>query len=79
MAARVTIERMLRDEDDDTGQSLRDWRIESERGFVTIRMKHGDGFILMRPADIDLFVRDLTRAKEAALSLKDEDEGNGRT
>jgi hypothetical protein len=66
MAARITTERILRDDDDDSGQSIRDWKIESDSGHVTIRLKHGDGFILMRAADVEIFVDDLRRA--AALS-----------
>ena len=69
MSARITLERILRDAGDDSGQSIRNWTIESEPGFITIRMKHGDGFIMMRPADLDVFYGDLKRAKDAALSL----------
>lgn len=69
MAARVTIERILRDDDDMQGQSIRDWKIEAERGHVVIRLKHGDGFIMLRPDDIDIFTDDLARAKSAALDL----------
>lgn len=74
MAARVTFERVLRDSDDDSGQTIRDWKIESERGNITIRMKHGDGFILLRPDDVDWFVKDLNNAKDAALELFSEAE-----
>lgn len=77
MAARITIERLLRDEDDSSGQSIRDWKIESEPYSVTIRLKHGDGFILLRAADVDIFIADVKRAKETALSLKAE-EGQSR-
>jgi hypothetical protein len=69
MATRVTIERILRDEDDASGQTIRDWKIEAERGHIVVRMKHGDGFITMRPADIDIFTDDLAWAKAAALDL----------
>jgi len=69
MPARITIERILRDADDDSGQSVRNWTIESEAGHVTIRMKHGNGFIMMGPDDIDQFVIDLKRAKAASLEL----------
>lgn len=74
MAARITIERLLRDDDDDVGQSIRDWKIESERHGVAVRMKHGTGFLIMRPDDVDLFIADLQHAKEAALSLHNEPE-----
>lgn len=69
MSARITLERILRDDDDDSGQTIRDWKIESERGNVTIRMKHGNGFVMMRPDDVDVFIEDLKRAKDAALTL----------
>lgn len=68
MAARITIERILRDDNDDTGQSVRDWKIESDAGFITIRLKHGEGFITLRPTDIEIFTADLQRAKDAAES-----------
>lgn len=72
MAARVTFERVLRDDNDDSGQSIRDWRIESEAGHITIRLKHGNGFLLMRPADVDQFVIDLNRAKVCAETLAED-------
>lgn len=73
MAARITIERILRDPDDASGQSIRDWKIESEPGFITIRLKHGDGFIMLRPADVETFIFDVRRAQDAAKSLENED------
>lgn len=73
MVARITIERVLRDDDDASGQTIRDWKIESDLGTVTIRLKNGNGFILMRASDVDQFVADMQRAKEAALSLSAED------
>ncbi len=69
MTARITIERILRDNDDDSGQSICKWMIESEAGFVKIRMNHGDGFILIRPDDVGVFAADLWRAKDAAETL----------
>lgn len=69
MAARVTIERILRDDDDASGQTIREWKIESEPGHITIRLKHGDGFLLLRTADVEVFSADLQRAKDTALSL----------
>ena len=69
MPARITIERLLRDDDDASGQSVRDWKIECEPGHITIKLKHGDGFLLLRATDIELFSLDLQRAKEASDSL----------
>lgn len=74
MAARITIERLLRDDDDDSGQTIRDWKIESDPGHITIRMKHGDGFIIMRPSDVETFINDLRRAQDAAKDLAAEHE-----
>lgn len=73
MALRVTFERVLRDDDDASGQTIRDWKIEAEPGSgITIRMKHGDGFVLLRAADIDLFVKDLNSAKIVACADTDQ-------
>jgi len=69
MTGRITIERILRDDDDASGQSIRKWKIEAEAGVVTIKLDHGDGFILLRARDIDQFVIDLNRAGEAADDL----------
>lgn len=71
MSAKITIERILRDDDDASGQTIREWALESESGFVTVRGRRGDGFLLMRADDIDIFTADLRRAKDAALSLCD--------
>lgn len=69
MPARLTIERILRDDDDDSGQSIRDWKIECDAGHVTIRLQHGDGFLLLRADDVEIFTADLQRARDAAVSL----------
>lgn len=66
MTARITVERVLRDNDDDAGQSIRTWKIEAERGAVTIRLNHGDGFILLRPDDVEVFAADLRKAADSA-------------
>lgn len=71
MAARITLERILRDDDDASGQTIREWKIEAEAGAgITIRMNHGDGFILLRPDDVDWFIKDLHRVKDAVLSTE---------
>lgn len=69
MIARITLERILRDDDDASGQSVRDWTIQSEAGNITIRLKHGDGFLMLRPADIEIFTADLIKARDAATQL----------
>lgn len=74
MPARVTIERLLRDEEDAMGQTIREWKIESEPAHVTIRLRHGDGFILMRTADVEVFIADLKQARDAAFALAEDGE-----
>lgn len=72
MRARITIERILRDDDDASGQSIREWAIESEAGFVAVR-RRDHGFLLLRIADVDLLIADLQRAKTSAIALVSED------
>lgn len=73
MAARMTIERILRDPDDDTAQTVRDWKIEAEdTGHIVVRLKHGSGFLMLRAGDIEQFIADLERAREAAIDLSTE-------
>lgn len=66
MASRVTIETILRDDEDHSGQTIREWKIEAERGHVVIKLKHGDGFIMLRPDDVDAFVKDMRLAGSLA-------------
>lgn len=66
MAQRFTIETLLRDDDDAIGRSIREWKLEIEQGFITIRLRHGDGFILIRAADVDQLVADLRKAEGLA-------------
>lgn len=73
MPARITIERTMRDEDDAAGQSVRNWKIEVEASHITIRLKHGDGFLLLRADDIPYFAADLDRACVVSRSLEDEE------
>ena len=72
MAARHTIERVLRDDDDASGQSIREWKIESEGSHIMIRRREGDGFVMLRAADVDTFVADLRRAQDAAKWLAEQ-------
>lgn len=73
MAARITVERILRDDDDTSAQTVRDWVIEAADGFITIRLKHGTGFLLMRASDIDIFAADLRKARDAAVAVSIEE------
>jgi hypothetical protein len=69
VVAKITVERILRDDDDDSGQTVRQWAIESEAGHVTIKMNSMCGFLLLRTADIEIFAADLQRARDASMSL----------
>lgn len=73
MSARITIERLLRDDDDASGQTIRQWKIEADPGMITLRHNHGDGFIMLRSADVHMLIHDLTRAQTAADQLAEED------
>lgn len=73
MPARITIERVLRDADDNTGQSIREWRVESEVDVITVRTSAGGSFLIIRPDDVYQFVADLQRAKANAEALKAEE------
>lgn len=66
MSRRVTFERILRDDDDDAGQTIRDWKIEASDGHVTIKDRHDAGFIMLRPEDVDVFMKDLHDAQVCA-------------
>jgi hypothetical protein len=68
MAWRKTIERILRDSNDQSGQSIREWKIEAEKDLIKVCLNHGDGFILIRPSDAELFVADVCSARDAAIS-----------
>jgi hypothetical protein len=61
MPWRVTMERLLRDDDDDSGQSIRNWHLRREGGHITIRLREGSSgdFIMLRIDDVPAFVSDL--------------------
>lgn len=66
-SARITIERILRDDDDHSGQSIRQWRIEIEGAHITVRDREAHlGFLMLRPSDIETFVDDLRNAQRLA-------------
>jgi hypothetical protein len=69
MAVRTTIERILRDDDDDSGQTVRYWRIEVEGRHLSIMRDRESGsqqVMLIRASDVETFVRDLMKAAEFA-------------
>jgi hypothetical protein len=66
MPSKITIETLLRDPDDCSGQTVRQWKIEIEGAHITLRHNHGDGFILIRAADVPTLCSDLERARDLA-------------
>ena len=67
-SARITIERILRDDDDCSGQTIRQWKIESEGRHITIRDREDHlPFLMLRPDDIEILIDDLRKAKRLAL------------
>lgn len=69
MVAQITVERILRDDDDMSGQTIRQWKIEVHAGHVTIRSRDELSFLMIRAADIPIFRLDLNRAEHLAKSL----------
>lgn len=68
MSSRITIERILRDDDDASSQTIRQWKIEVEGASVKIDARDGAAFLLLRADDIALFRRDLNQAERLARS-----------
>lgn len=76
MSSRITIERVLRDDDDHSGQTIRQWRIETEGGHITVRDREDHiPFLMLRPADIEILIDDLRKAR--SLASPTEERGNG--
>jgi len=51
MVSRITIERILRDDDDSAGQNIRKWTIQVEAGFITLRPDNDSAsFLLIKHA-----------------------------
>lgn len=61
MSERFTLERILRDEDDSSGQSIRAWALAVEDGHLTIRGRSDNYVMGLRVADVEQFKRDLDR------------------
>lgn len=61
MAVKMTVERILRDDDDASGQSVREWKIELEDGMLTISgSRHRpESWVLLRLSDADDFIADI--------------------
>jgi hypothetical protein len=72
MSARITIDRILRDDNDASGQSIRSWTLQCEPGYVMIRPQHEGNSLLLRVSDVEVFAENLKRAQEAAKLLSAE-------
>ena len=78
MPYRYTMERKLRDDDDATGQTLREWCIKVNDGQVLIMPnEYDDGHIhgnplRMRISDVPQFVEDLQSIADAYLKNPEE-------
>lgn len=60
MTARYTVERILRDPDDESGQTIRSWHIQAEGQHIMIRRdEDAIGFLLIRASDLDCLREDL--------------------
>lgn len=64
MAVRKTIERILRDADDEVGQSIREWKIEVEGNHIVLRPRENMGFLSLRGEDIEILAADLIEARD---------------
>lgn len=61
MAKRLTLERLLRDDDDASGQTIRQWHVERDGELLTIRTRADQpGFLLIRASDAALLCADIT-------------------
>ena len=66
MSTRTTIERILRDADDASGQTCRGWTIEVSDGVIVMRDFDAKPFISFGASDLSALIGDLRRAQTAA-------------
>lgn len=59
MAKRITLERVLRDDNDDTGQSSREWTLSIEDGHISIKGHTKEMVLMIRDSDVDQLHDDL--------------------
>lgn len=72
MAARFTLERILRDDDDAVASSVREWKIEAEGGRLTISTsgnRAAGAWIMVRPGDLETFITDLRTAAQVSREI----------
>jgi hypothetical protein len=73
VSVRLTIERRLRDGDDATAQTFREWRLQASDGFVTIAKNEHSDWLQVRVEDVPLLIADLqaiTDGPEAGVADK---------
>lgn len=61
MSSKITVERILRDDDDASGQTIREWKLELEGNTLTISgSRHRpDSWLIIRLSDADEFMADI--------------------
>lgn len=61
MSSKITVERILRDDDDASGQTIREWKLELEGNTLTISgSRHRpDSWLIIRLSDADEFIADI--------------------
>ncbi|MBO6755494.1 MAG: hypothetical protein JJ902_04155 [Roseibium sp.] len=59
MSKRITLERVLRDDDDDVGQSTREWTLSIDGSHITIRGREDAPVLMIREGDIEQLHEDL--------------------
>lgn len=59
MTRRTTIERILRDEDDASGQTVRAWRLRRDGSFIQIGRDEDSDWFCIRPEDAAQLAADL--------------------
>lgn len=71
MPVRQTLERILRDPDDHSGQSIRSWRLQRDDGSTAIHIDNGredrpvGAFLIIRAEDVPALIADLKRIAAA--------------
>ncbi len=71
MSTRVTLERLLRDEDDAAAQTVRGWTLQIADGGISIGGREpGSAKFMIRVAEIGELIGDLNAAADAAEALE---------
>ncbi|MBX3481633.1 MAG: hypothetical protein KF842_14675 [Caulobacter sp.] len=73
MAAQLTLERILRDDDDASGQTIRVWRLSIDGQYLRIQRsgtETSSSGLLIRVADVPQLIADLKSIAAAAETLE---------